>query len=198
MGQKCSCCVSADRQSIDSSIRASESNRVIAGRYGVSRSAVQRHCLHVLKADALASPPIKFRAQPVENPVEDLRALKHRALKWLDLAEEAGSAAAAAVWVREARSIVETIFKMNMVQLEAAAREKDLQEADSLEQDPRWIELRAKIYKVLSGFPEAFRALDDFLIEGDLTPDERRMFAEKPMSPELEKLIDQIIEGPVE
>ena len=198
MGQKCSCCNNPDRQSIDSAIRAGESNRAIAGQYRVSRSAVQRHRLHVLKADALASPPMKIEAQPVENPVEDLRALKYRASKWLDMAESAGSAAAAAVWVRELKSIIETMFKMSIVQREAAATEKDLQEADSLEKDPRWIELRTKIYKVLREFPDALQAFCDYLRDGELTDEERRMFAGAPLSPELEQIINQIIDGPIE
>ena len=195
MARKCSCCNSPDRQSIDAAIRAGESNRAIESQYRVGRSSVQRHRPHLLKMDALSHAPIVVEAQIVTNPVEDLRALKFRALQWLDRAEDAGSAAAAAAWSREVRSIIETMFKMSVVQKEAAvAAALDSPESATLENDPRWLELRAKIFAVLSNYPEAYQALDDFLIDGDLTPEEKRLFAEKPLPSSIKEAIDRLFE----
>ena len=54
MARECSVCIHSDREQIDMALVAGVSNRIIAARFNVGVSAVQRHRAHIPKAMAKA------------------------------------------------------------------------------------------------------------------------------------------------
>jgi len=47
MSMRCTCCSSPNRTAIDEAIVAGSPERAIAGRYGVTRTSIQRHKAHI-------------------------------------------------------------------------------------------------------------------------------------------------------
>ena len=139
MARTCSLCSSPDREEVDQAIRDKVPIRDIAGRYGTSRSAVQRHAAHVLQADALVSPPIPLQAHGDRSYLSDLESLHQAALRWFAVAEREQNSPAACAWFRELRQTVETGFKMSMLQKQA---NRDVAPAPTIGDHPMWPRVR--------------------------------------------------------
>jgi hypothetical protein len=102
----CSICSHPQRPEIDRALLASEPERAIAGRYGVSRAALGRHRAHIAAAVQAQ------QAMTVERLLCDLADLQQRALALLAKAEDAGDLRAALAAVREVRGVIETGAKL--------------------------------------------------------------------------------------
>jgi len=161
MSRKCSVCVHPKRDAIDKAIVAGESYRDISGRFGVSRSAIERHANNHI-------PAMLAKAVEVEEAKEEVRAgdlldevnsLKDRALTILDTAEEAKDWKTALGCIKEARGSIELLAKM-IVAIQASAGVDVLR-------SPEWLELRQKIITKLQPYPEAKKALVEALDERD-------------------------------
>ena len=121
MGRKCSLCYHHDRDAIEKALREKVSLRTIAGQYGTTRSALQRHAQHVLEAAAVDAPTVVLPETKPATFVEKMDRLKATALKWLALAEKAENSAAAVTWHRALRETLELYFRIGVEQLKAAA-----------------------------------------------------------------------------
>ena len=102
----CSICSHQRRPEIDRALLASEPERAIASRYGVSRAALQRHRVHIAAAVQAQ------QAMTTERLLGDLVALQQRALGLLAKAEGSGDLRAALSAIRETRETVMVIAKI--------------------------------------------------------------------------------------
>ena len=102
----CSICSHPQRPEIDRALLASEPERAIASRYGVSRAALQRHRAHIAAAVQAQ------QAMTVERLLSDLADLQQRALRLLAKAERTDDLRAALAATREARETVMAIAKI--------------------------------------------------------------------------------------
>jgi len=150
MPRKCSVCVHPKQGLIDKAIVAGESYRDIAGRYGLSRSAVERHANGHLPTTLVEAEEAK-EAVRAGDLLNEVNSLKDRALTILDTAEKAEDWRTALGCIKEARGSIELLAKM-IVALQTSA------EVDVL-RSPEWLELRQRIITALQPYPEAKEAL---------------------------------------
>ena len=98
----CTCCKSSSREEIDRAIIANESVRDIAGRYRVSKSAVDRHRAHI---QDLVRSNAEQRVETLEN---DLQRAEGRLEALYSTAEAVLKAAVAARDPRAALASIRT------------------------------------------------------------------------------------------
>jgi hypothetical protein len=150
MPPTCSICTHPKRDAINASLTANtESLRDIAGRFGISKSALERHKAHIPKALTLARQAEEItQADSLLDHVQDLQA---RALTILNTAEESGDLKSALGGIREARACLELLAKLR--------GELDERPVVNLTVNPVWLETRAVIITALAGYPEAREAV---------------------------------------
>jgi transposase-like protein len=146
MARTCTVCAHAQREAIDAALVAGASYRDVAGQYGLSKSAVERHKTEHIPgaltqahgAEEMAS------ADTLLQKIASLEADAKRIGKAAEAAEDFRSAIAA---VRELIRIVELLAR-----LEGQLRE---QPTINVLVMPEWLTLRSAIYGALQPFPEA-------------------------------------------
>lgn len=161
MSRQCSVCIHPDRDAIDKALVAGEPYRDIAGRYGLSRSAVERHKNNHIPAMLAKAVEVKAEKEVVRagDLLDEVNSLKDRALTILDTAEKAEDWRTALGCIKEARGSIELLARM-IVALQAST------EVDVL-RSPEWLELRQRIITTLQPYPEAKEALVRALDERD-------------------------------
>jgi hypothetical protein len=150
MARVCTICAHLERAAIDQALVNNEPLRDIAGRFGLTKSSVERH-----KAEHVPVLLTKAKeAQTVADADDLLRqagALRSKAMSLLLKAEQAGDYRTALAGVREARGCLELLGKLQG-QLSDGANINVIVA-------PAWIELRAVIMDALQAFPEARTAV---------------------------------------
>lgn len=155
MGRSCTACAHPDRRKIDKALVDGVSERTIAKRFGLSKTAVHRHSAgHI--------PSLLARAHAVEvvSSADDLlgqvTALKERALGLLATAEKAEDTRAAILACREIRECISLLAEL--------VGKIDKSPKVNVLVMPEWTALRETILHALVPYPEAqlslARALD--------------------------------------
>ena len=111
MSTRCTVCSHAERDAIEQSLVGGASNRDMAGRFGLSRSAVSRHTTSHLPAAEVRVVQARD-AERAESLHDRLEELYRRAEGILDQAEAAGRHNVALAGVKELRGILEFAAKL--------------------------------------------------------------------------------------
>lgn len=194
MPRTCSLCLRNDSE-LAELYRKKTPYRRIAERYKVGLGTVQRHAEHVYRDTCLAQlpvptqPPADLAKAGSRSYLSDMDALHAKAMYWLNVAEEQGSAPAAAVWIKELRGILESSHKMYTAQkqIEREAAKDGISNSTELDRSPEWLSLRMAICTALLPFPEARAAVLAAIRakRGDQT------ILEDRVSPAVQRLIDE-------
>ncbi len=110
-GRICTICTHAERSAIDAAIVAGASCRDIAGRYGVSKTAVSRHAGDHLPA-TLAQAQAATEVAQADDLLSQVRGLQAKTLDILRQAEAGGDLRTALAAIREARENVLLFAKL--------------------------------------------------------------------------------------
>jgi transposase-like protein len=156
MPRHCTVCGHEELEHIDFALVAGASLRDIAGRHGVSKSALERH-----KADHL--PTHLTRANEAEeaaradNLLSQVRGLQARTLAILETAEVSGELRTALAAIGEARRNLELLGKL--------AGELDQRPVVNILVSAEWVAIRTVLLEVLSPYPQASAAVAERLME---------------------------------
>lgn len=156
MPQKCTICTHKRRAEIDAAILdPAGSKRSIAARFKVSGSAVERHRVHI--REKLAQVEEAWTAITRDSLLREIDGLKSEAGAFLEKAKKADSTREGLLAIREARSCLELMAKI----------QGDLKEGSTvnLYLSGEWHELRAAIFSALSPHPEAAAAVSAAILE---------------------------------
>ncbi|MGI6308457.1 MAG: hypothetical protein ACOX1X_07690 [Dethiobacteria bacterium] len=149
-GRKCTICEHAKVNEINKALLAGDSFRNIAKRYGVSTAALHRHKSNHIPAALTQAREAKEVAQ-ADNLLAQVQELQAKALSILRQAEAAGELRTALQGVREARSCLELLAKL----------QGELQQEGTVNITlaPAWVQLRTVILNALQPWPDARLAL---------------------------------------
>lgn len=111
MAQECSICTHSRRAEIDQAIARGDAHRAIAREFGVSRHALDRHKKNGHIAQQIAKAAEAKEIAQAETLIDEVTALKARALTILDNAETEGTREACLA-LREVRGIIELLAKV--------------------------------------------------------------------------------------
>lgn len=101
MPRTCLACASPERREIDKALAIGTPLRDIAGRHGVSRSALDRHKSHIGQAIVKAQ---EKREEKLDNSIfDEIKQLQDKALSLFEKMEEQGDYRGAVLAAREAR-----------------------------------------------------------------------------------------------
>jgi len=162
MPRRCTACVHENRQHIDAALLSGASLRDIAGRYDLSKSALERHKAghlpaHLARARAAAE---VARADDLLSQVNDLQL---RTLKILSIAETTGDLRVALNAINQARANVELLARLL----------GELNDANGTTVNvlvsPEWMRIRTVIVRALAPYPEARSAVAGRLLELEAT-----------------------------
>ena len=154
MPRTCTICSHPDRKAIDAGLVGREAYRHIAGRFGTSTGALQRHKSEHLPASLVRAREAEEVTQ-ADNLLDQVRSLQKKTLGILDRAEAAGDLRTALAGVREARGCLELLAKLS--------GELDERAQVNILVAPEWIALRGNILTALETYPEARRAVAEAL-----------------------------------
>ncbi len=150
MPRTCSVCLHPDRPAIDAALVGGEPFRHIASQFGTSTTALQRH-----KADHLpAAVATAHEAESVaraDDLLEQLQALRNKAMALLLKAEAAGDYRTALAGIREARACIETLLEVE--------GELDRRPQFNVTISAEWVTIRTTIMDALQLHPEARTAV---------------------------------------
>lgn len=104
MPKPCSCCVSPNRAKIDRAIARNEPERAIAGRYAISRQAIQRHRAHV--GSALMGAAARRGEKIGDSTLDGLRAVQTRLWGVFEAMRAEGDSRGQVAVLREARELL--------------------------------------------------------------------------------------------
>ena len=156
MPRRCTVCDHETRTSIETALISGAPLRDIAGRYGVSKSALERH-----KADHLPAGLAKAREAEEAARADDLlshvRGLQGRTLAILEAAEASGEHRTALAAIAEARRNLELLGKL--------AGELDEHPVVNVLVSAEWITIRTVLLEALSPYPQASTAVAERLVE---------------------------------
>ena len=145
MPRVCTICIHPDRPAIDTALIAGEAYRGIAKRYEASEAAMFRHREHLpatmVKAQAAG------QVAKADDLLEQLQALRNKAMALLLKAEAAGDYRTALAGIREARACIETLLEVE--------GELDRRPQVNIAISAEWIEIRSVILTALQTHPEA-------------------------------------------
>lgn len=148
MGRTCTICTHDQRNRIDWELVTRTPYRTIAGQYGVSKPALQRHAkVHIPQKLALAEKA--EQAAEADKLLWDLRRLQQHTLKTLLAAEKDGDPLTLLKAVGEARRNVELMSKLRGELDESPRINVSLSVSDE------WVDVRTKIVEALDPYPEA-------------------------------------------
>lgn len=155
MPRVCTISTHSERAAIDAALLDNTPLRDIAGRYGVSKSALARYRNDRLPA-ALAKAHEAGEVAHADDLLQQVRQLRGKAISILLAAEKAGDLRTALMGVREARACVELLAEM----------EGELNRAPQVNivLSPEWTRLRAVIIAHLAPFPDARAAVASGLL----------------------------------
>ena len=149
-------CDHETRTSIETALISGAPLRDIAGRYGVSKSALERH-----KADHLPAGLAKAReaeeAARADDLLSEVRGLQARTLAILESAEASGEHRTALAAIAEARRNLELLGKL--------AGELDERPVVNVLVSAEWITIRTVLLEALSPYPQASTAVAERLVE---------------------------------
>lgn len=147
MPQVCKVCRHAERAAIDRALsEGKESYRDLAGRFGTSKSAMERHRAHVTETVALA---VKAEeATRADDLLGILREAVADARRLRQKAEDEGDYRGAIGAVKALSDVVAVLARVGEKLAESRSR---------LTEDPEWIALRERIFVALEAHPEALR-----------------------------------------
>jgi len=150
MPRTCSLCGHPQRETIDKAIVAGETLRGIARTYRVSEDALTRHKAgHI--APAIATAHEAESVAKADDLLEQLQALRNKAMGLLLKAEAAGDYRTALAGIREARACIETLLEVE--------GELDRRPQVNITISAEWVEIRTVILGALQAHPEARQAV---------------------------------------
>jgi hypothetical protein len=156
MPRRCTVCDHETRTSIETALISGAPLRDIAGRHGVSKSALERH-----KADHLPAGLAKAReaeeAARADDLLSEVRGLQARTLAILESAEASGEHRTALAAIAEARRNLELLGKL--------AGELDERPVVNVLVSAEWIVIRTVLLEALSPYPQAGTAVAERLVE---------------------------------
>jgi len=144
---QCSVCAHADRATVDKTLVAGASLRDVAGRFGLTKSSVERHQAEHLPLKLVRAHDAREVAQ-ADSLLDQVQTLRDRALGILDTAEKSGDLKNALGGIREARACLELL-----AELEGKISRQPI----GIVVQPEWLELRVVILNALRGHPDAQR-----------------------------------------
>ncbi len=146
MSRVCTVCTHPERQAVDKALVAGGTLRDIAGRYGLSKSAVERHAAEHLPAALVAAVGAEETRQALDV-LQQLRTINAAALTVLRDARTAG----------DGDLMLKAIDRVHrQVELQAKLL-GDLDERPVINVlvTPEWVQLRGQLVAALAPFPEA-------------------------------------------
>jgi len=156
MPRRCTVCGHMERECIDSALVTGTPLRDIAGRYGVSKSALERH-----KADHLPTHLARAKgaseAAQADDLLSEVQNLQARTLAILEAAEDAGEHRTALAAIAEARRNLELLGKL--------AGEFDERPTVNVLVSAEWVEIRTVLLEALSPYPHARAAVAKGLMQ---------------------------------
>ena len=155
MPRRCTVCDHEARASIDAVLISGAALRDIAGRHGVSKSALERHKAGHLPAH-LAQAREAEEVARADDLLSQVRYLQDRTLAILTTSEDAGELRTALAAIREARGNLELLAKL-LGELDDAPKVNILVSAE-------WVTIRAAMMEALVPYPEARFAVADALL----------------------------------
>lgn len=159
MPRTCTICGHPERAEIDRSLVEGAAYRYIASRFDTSTAALQRH-----KADHLPGHVAKAQeakqVADADDLLQQLKALRNRAISILQKAESAGDYRTALAGIREARGCIETLMEVE--------GELDRRGVTNIIINPEWVQIRSALIVALKPYPAASQAVAGTLrvIEG--------------------------------
>ncbi len=156
MPRTCTICTHDQRNAINAALVRNEPLRDIAGRYGTSKSSLERHKAEHLPAK-LAKAHEANEVAHARTLLDEVRALRGKAVGILLTAERAGDLRTALLAIREARSCIELLAEM----------EGELQRNPQINItiDARWVKVRTLLMHTLAPYPDARAAVAHALEE---------------------------------
>ncbi len=158
MPRTCTVCTHPQRPEIDRALVDGITYRMISDRYGLSETSLKRHRKehlpsHVAKAQEAA------KVADADDLLQQLKALRNKAIGILQKAETAGDYRTALQGIREARGCIEVLMEVE--------GELDRRPTFSVTVSPQWIEIRTVILGSLREYPEAATAVAAALIQAE-------------------------------
>lgn len=153
----CSVCAHPQREDIDRLLVAgTDSLRDIAGRFRLSKSALERHKGSHLSA-ALVQSTAAGEVARADNLLAQVRDLQGRALRILSVAEAKGDLRTALAAIREARGCLELLGEVT--------QQLDRRPTVNVLLAPEWQAVRSVLLAALGPYPEARAAVALRLLE---------------------------------
>jgi len=146
--RNCMVCIHDNREEIDKALLAKVTYRNIQKQYGVNISTLSRHKKDHLPKELIKSEKLKEIAKS-DTLIEQVQTLKNRAEDILDKVEQQGSHTIALQAIKEIRSIIELLAKI----------QGEIQTGVTINLNPEWIELRTVIINAVEQYPEAKKAI---------------------------------------
>jgi hypothetical protein len=161
MPRTCTACSHPQRPEIDRALVDGITYRTIADRFGLSETALKRHRGehlpgHVAKAHEAA------KVADADDLLQQLKALRNKAIAILQKAETAGDYRTALMGIREARGCIEVLMEVE--------GELDRRGVVNITVSADWVEIRSAILVALHPYPDAAQAVAGRLqtLEGGL------------------------------
>lgn len=159
MGRTCSVCAHEDRQEIDEALVSGTPYRDIAGRTGLTTSALSRHRSDHISA-ALQSVVVERDADAAASLLDRVEDLIGRTERILSASEESGKVAQALGAVRELRALLELLGKAS-----GELKPDGLIQVLNVQTSPEWLQIRQVLLAALAPHPEARVAVAGALAE---------------------------------
>ena len=156
MPRTCTICTHEQRAEIDRALVGGEPFRNIAERFGTSATALTRHKAEHVPAKLAQAHEAKEVAQ-ASTLLDDVRALRGKAVSILLAAEKSGDLRTALLGIREARACIELLAEME--------GELNRRPEVHLHVSPAWIEVRTVIINALGSYPDARASVAAALLE---------------------------------
>lgn len=150
----CSVCAHADRVVIDEALVGGASVRDAAGRFGLSRMAIQRH-----RTEHLSASLVKIAAKREALHERSLADRLERNIVRLEQVMTTGDLRGFVAATAEVRKSIELIARLT-----GELRDHATVQVVNLQAAPEWIETRALILAALAPYPEARAAVAAALV----------------------------------
>jgi hypothetical protein len=150
MSRKCTICSHAEAEAINQELIKGTPYRTIADRFNVSKAALIRHKEKHLPV-ALTQAQAAQEATQADSLLDQIEALRRKAVSLLSQAEAAGDLRTALAGIGQARGCLELLAKVR--------GELAQEGAVNITISAEWVELRAVILQALEPYPEAKQKL---------------------------------------
>jgi hypothetical protein len=147
MPRKCTVCAHQSREEIDLALIKNGAFRDIAGRFGITRSSLERHKAHHIPATLSQAHEASTIAQ-ADSLLNQLRHLHSKSLTILMKAEEVGDLRTALYAIGQARSNLDLLARL-------LGELSDSQKVNVLVASQDWLRLRFIILAALEPYPDA-------------------------------------------